>query len=80
MDGEKNEVCVEDMLTRTSREVLLYITGFNQWLEILKIKISNDWLKQSVRNCTLKTIYWYIYDRFISLEINLSQDIRGDYP
>ena len=22
----------------------------------------------------------YIYDKFISLEMNLSQDIRGDYP
>ena len=36
MDGEQNEVCVEDVLTRASREVLLYIPGFNQWLEILR--------------------------------------------
>ena len=28
--GEQNEACGKDVLTRTSREVLLYITGFNQ--------------------------------------------------
>ena len=46
----------------------------------MRFQFSNDWLEHQSVDCTLKTIYWNIYKLNSILRMNLTQDIRGDYP